>query len=146
MPADLFSGACMFEHLPRLPADPILGLSSAFAADPSPRKVDLGVGVYRNAEGHTPILESVQRAQTLLAQQETTKAYTAPAGIPGANTAVQELAFGKQHSALKDTRIATLQTPGGCGALRVAAELIQRAKPGASVWVSNPTWANHVPL
>ncbi|HEY7886123.1 MAG TPA: amino acid aminotransferase [Cellvibrionaceae bacterium] len=136
----------MFEHLPLLPADPILGLSSAFAADPSPRKVDLGVGVYRNAHGLTPILESVKRAQTLRAEQETTKAYTAPAGIPGANTAVQELTFGKQHRVINHTRIATLQTPGGCGALRVAAELIQRTRPGATVWVSTPTWGNHIPL
>lgn len=136
----------MFEPLPLLPADPILGLSSAFAADPAPHKVDLGVGIYRNAEGQTPVLASVKAAEEQRLAQETSKAYTAPAGYPGANQASQQLAFGREHAAVKDGRISTIQTPGGCGALRVAAELIGRAKRGANCWVSIPTWGNHVPL
>lgn len=136
----------MFEPLPKLPNDPILGLSIAFRDDPNPDKVDLGVGVYRDASGITPVMAAVREAETLLQKNETTKAYTPPAGYPGANDAVQALAFGQGHPALEQKRVATVQTPGGCGALRLAAELIQRAKHGARIWVSTPTWANHVPL
>ena len=136
----------MFIELPLLPADPILGLSAAYAADPAPHKIDLGVGVYKTETGETPILRCVHQAEIIRHTRETSKAYTAPAGYPGANEAVQQLVFGKSHPALTDGRVATIQTPGGCGALRVAAELIQRATPGARVWVSTPTWANHIPL
>ncbi len=136
----------MFETLPLLPADPILGLSIAYANDTSPIKVDLGVGVYKNDLGVTPIMAAVVEAEKLRIRQETTKAYTPPAGYPGANAAVTTLIYGAGHMAVENNRVRTIQTPGGCGALRVAAELIQRAKPGASLWVSTPTWANHIPL
>jgi aspartate aminotransferase len=136
----------MFESLPKLPNDPILGLSIAFRDDPNPEKVDLGVGVYRDASGNTPVMAAVHEAEAQLLKAEISKAYTAPAGYPGANDAVRELAFGPEHPALAAGRVATVQTPGGCGALRLAAELIQRARKGARVWVSTPTWANHVPL
>jgi len=136
----------MFETLSLLPADPILGLSMAFAKDTNPLKVDLGVGVYKNDAGITPIMAAVAAAEKLRIQQETTKAYTPPAGYPGANTAVTNLIYGADHIALQANRVRTIQTPGGCGALRVAAELIQRAKPNAHLWVSTPTWANHIPL
>ncbi|HWV15636.1 MAG TPA: amino acid aminotransferase [Cellvibrio sp.] len=136
----------MFESLSLLPADPILGLSMAYAKDNNPSKVDLGVGVYKNDMGVTPIMAAVAAAEKLRIQQETSKAYTPPAGYPGANSAVTKLIYGAGHSALQANRIRTIQTPGGCGALRVAAELIQRAKPQASLWVSTPTWANHIPL
>lgn len=136
----------MFESLSLLPADPILGLSMAYAKDINPGKVDLGVGVYKNDAGVTPIMAAVAAAEKLRIQQESSKAYTPPAGYPGANSAVTRLIYGEDHSALQANRIRTIQTPGGCGALRVAAELIQRAKPQASLWVSTPTWANHIPL
>jgi len=136
----------MFEALPLLPADPILGLSMAFAQDANPLKVDLGVGVYKNDTGVTPIMQAVMEAEKLRIAREATKAYTPPAGYPGANEAVMQLIYGVGHSAVTAQRVRTIQTPGGCGALRVAAELIARAKPGASLWVSTPTWANHVPL
>ena len=136
----------MFEVLPLLPADPILGLSIAYAKDTNPLKVDLGVGVYKNNAGVTPIMAAVAAAEKLRIQQETSKAYTAPAGYAGANEACTQLIYGSGHAAVTANRVRTIQTPGGCGALRVAAELIQRAKPGASLWVSTPTWANHVPL
>lgn len=136
----------MFETLSLLPADPILGLSIAYAKDPNPLKVDLGVGVYKNDAGITPIMAAVAEAEKLRIKQETTKAYTPPAGYAGANDAVTRLIYGSQSSEVESNRVRTIQTPGGCGALRVAAELIQRAKPGASLWVSTPTWANHVPL
>jgi aspartate aminotransferase len=136
----------MFESLPLLPNDPILGLSIAYANDTNPLKVDLGVGVYKNDAGLTPIMKAVAEAEKLRITRETTKAYTPPAGYPGANEAVAKLVYGADHPAVAAKRVRTIQTPGGCGALRVAAELIQRAKPGASLWVSVPTWANHVPL
>jgi aspartate aminotransferase len=136
----------MFESLKLLPADPILGLSMAFAKDTNPAKVDLGVGVYKNDLGQTPIMAAVHEAEKLRIARETSKAYTAPAGYPGANEAVTRLVYGSDHNAVAANRVRTIQTPGGCGALRVAAELIQRARPGASLWVSTPTWANHVPL
>lgn len=136
----------MFETLALLPSDPILGLSLAFQEDPSPKKVDLGVGVYKDAAGVTPIMAAVAAAERERLERETTKSYAAPGGYPGANEAVEKLVFGAAHSVLNQQRLCTIQTPGGCGALRVAAELIGRARPGATVWVSSPTWANHVPL
>lgn len=136
----------MFEVLPLLPADPILGLSQAFAKDTNPQKVDLGVGVYKNDQGQTPVMQAVLAAEKILINNQTTKAYTAPAGIAGANEAATELIFGKELLSSIQPRVRTIQTPGGCGALRVAAELIQRAKKSATLWVSTPTWANHVPL
>ena len=136
----------MFNTLPLLPADPILGLSQAYAKDTNPKKVDLGVGVYKNDQGQTPVMQAVLEAEKLLIHSQTTKAYTPPAGIPGANEAATQLIFGSELLSSIASRVRTIQTPGGCGALRVAAELIQRAKKGATLWVSTPTWANHVPL
>lgn len=136
----------MFEVLPLLPNDPILGLSIAYANDTNPNKVDLGVGVYKNDAGVTPIMKAVAEAEKLRIARDTTKAYTPPAGVPGANEVSTRLVFGAEHPAVAAGRVRTVQAPGGCGALRLAAELIQRAKPGANLWVSTPTWANHVPL
>lgn len=136
----------MFSELPLLPADPILGLSTAFAADTNAHKIDLGVGVYKNELGVTPILECVHLAEQMRLNGESSKAYTNPAGYSGANAATNKLVFGEQHAALIEQRITTIQTPGGCGALRVAAELIQKSRPHATIWVSTPTWANHTPL
>jgi len=136
----------MFETLPALPADPILGLMAAFREDPNERKVDLGVGVYRDDNGDTPILAAVAKAQARHNASETTKTYIGPPGEAEFNTRMQELLFGAAHPTVAAGRVASAQTPGGCGALRVAAELVNRAKPGARIWVSDPTWANHIPL
>lgn len=136
----------MFESLSALPADPILGLMAAYREDPNTNKVDLGVGVYRDNDGNTPILECVLAAQRRHNDEETTKSYIGPPGELQFNQAIQALLFGPSSAALADGRVSSAQTPGGCGALRVAAELINRARPGASIWVSDPTWANHVPL
>jgi len=136
----------MFEPLPLLPSDPILGLSLAYRQDTNPDKVDLGVGVYKNAQGETPIMAAVAEAEKERMARETSKAYVSPAGYPGANAAMEALVYGGEHPALSHKRVASVQTPGGCGALRLAAELIMRARPGARVWVSDPTWANHTPL
>jgi aspartate aminotransferase len=136
----------MFERLERMPPDPILGLMAAFRADTDARKVDLGVGVYRNDNGETPVLEAVRKAESAMLSRQTSKTYVAPAGNPGFNTATEKLVFGDDHPTLKANRIRTIQAPGGCGALRVGAELIRLAHPDATVYVSTPTWANHVPL
>ncbi|MEJ1965977.1 MAG: amino acid aminotransferase [Gammaproteobacteria bacterium] len=136
----------MFERLERMPDDPILGLMAAFRADPDTRKVDLGVGVYRNDKGETPILDAVRKAEAAVLARQTSKTYVAPAGNAGFNQSMEKLVFGEGHAALKAGRVRTIQAPGGCGALRVGAELIRLAYPDATVYVSTPTWANHVPL
>lgn len=136
----------MFDRLSMLPSDPILGLIGQYNADTNPHKIDLGVGVYRDAEGHTPILQTVKKAESTLWQTEQTKAYIGPAGNQAFNDAVLALILGGDHSALVDHRAVAMQTPGGCGALRVAAELIVAANSSAKIWVSDPTWGNHVPL
>ena len=136
----------MLEHLDRLAPDPILGLMAAFRADTDPRKVDLGVGVYRDEGGETPVMQAVREAEREVLERQTTKTYVAPAGNPGFNEAIGRLVLGEGHSALSGGRVRVVQAPGGCGALRLGAELIRAAAPDAVVYVSNPTWANHVPL
>ena len=136
----------MFEQLAAIVPDPILGLMAAFRADPDPRKVDLGVGVYRDEHGNTPVPEAVRRAEAALLARQTTKTYVGPAGNAGFNQAVELLVLGPAHPALAAGRVRSVQTPGGCGALRLGAELIRAAVPDAVVHVSTPTWANHTPL
>ena len=136
----------MFDALKRLPTDPILGLIAKFQNDPNPNKIDLGVGVYKDSSGQTPVLQAVKRAEQQLLAEEQSKAYLGPLGNQNFNNNLAELALGDTHPLLHDRRLAILQTPGGCGALRVGAELAMRAQPAARVWVSDPTWANHIPL
>src|SRR5580692_6334312 len=136
----------MFERLDRLPSDSILGLMAAFRADTDPHKVDLGVGVYRNDQGDTPVLQAVRKAEQAVLARQTTKSYVAAAGNPGFNQAMERLVFGAEHPALTSGRIRTIESTGGCGALRLGAELIRVAAPDSVVHVSTPTWANHVPL
>ncbi len=136
----------MFERLDRLAPDPILGLMAAFRADNDPRKVDLGVGVYRNDQGDTPILQAVRKAEQAVIARQTTKSYVAAAGNPGFNQAMERLVLGADHPALTAGRVRTIEATGGCGALRLGAELIRTASPESVVHVSTPTWANHIPL
>jgi aspartate aminotransferase len=136
----------MFERLDRLPSDSILGLMAAFRADTDPHKVDLGVGVYRNDQGDTPVLQAVRKAEQAVLARQTTKSYVAAAGNPGFNQAMERLVFGAEHPALTSGRIRTIESTGGCGALRLGAELIRAASPDSVVHVSTPTWANHIPL
>ena len=136
----------MFQHLDRLNPDAILGLMAQFRADPSPQKVDLGVGVFRDLNGNTPILECVRRAEQTVLKSQSTKSYVAAAGRAEFNEAVEQLVLGAAHGARGARRVRTAQTPGGCGALRVGAELIRAAAPKATVYVSDPTWGNHMPL
>jgi aspartate/tyrosine/aromatic aminotransferase len=136
----------MLERLDRLPPDPILGLMAAFRADTDPRKVDLGVGVYRDDQGDTPILKAVRQAEQAVLARQNTKSYVAAAGNAGFNQAMERLVFGTEHPALTGGRVRTIQAPGGCGSLRLGAELIKAASPDSVVHVSTPTWANHIPL
>jgi aspartate aminotransferase len=136
----------MLERLERLPTDPILGLMGLFRADTDPRKVDLGVGVYRDDQGQTPILSSVRRAEQSVLARQATKSYVAPVGNAGFNQAMARLVLGDGHPALSADRVRSIQAPGGCGALRLGAELFRSAQPETVVHVSTPTWANHVPL
>jgi len=133
----------MFEQLDAIPPDPILGIIAAHAADPNPKKIDLGIGVYRDEHGNTPILECVARAEKILLETQTTKAYLGPPGIAGFNAAISELIFGPHSDAIGQQRVCTIQTPGGTAALRVAADLIKVAMPDAELWASDPTWGNH---
>ena len=136
----------MFEVLPQLPADPILGLSAAYREDTNPDKIDLGVGVYKDENGHTPILSSVAKAQTILLEKEQSKTYITPQGVQGYIDGMLQLILGNNNKALLADRVAAVQAPGGCGALRILAELIKRCDENTTVWVSDPTWANHIPL
>ena len=136
----------MFERLESVIPDPILGLMAAFRADPDPRKVDLGVGVYRDDRGETPVLEAVRRAESALLARQSTKSYVGPAGNPAFNEAIERLVLGEEHEARLTARVRTVQAPGGCGALRLGAELIRAVSPDSVVYVSTPTWANHSPL
>jgi aspartate aminotransferase len=136
----------LFQELKQLSPDSILGLMAKYRADSSPMKVDLGVGVYRDLSGNTPVLACVRQAEQAVLAAQTTKSYVAAAGREEFNAAVEEMVLGKEHAARKDRRARTVQTPGGCGALRVGAELIRAAAPGVRVHVSDPTWGNHMPL
>ncbi|NND56459.1 MAG: aspartate/tyrosine/aromatic aminotransferase [Xanthomonadales bacterium] len=133
----------MLDKLSAVPPDPILGIISAHAADPSPKKIDLGIGVYRNEDGGTPILKCVKEAEKILNSTETTKSYLGPPGVAGFNSAMTDLIFGEDSAVNSEQRVHTIQTPGGTGALRLGADLIKAAAPDATVWASDPTWANH---
>jgi aspartate/tyrosine/aromatic aminotransferase len=133
----------LFETLQSAPADAILGLITEHKNDPRPQKVDLGVGVFRTAEGETPVLDVVKIAEQRLVDTQDSKAYIGTAGDPSFNAAMQQLTFADACDA---DRLMTIQAPGGSGSLRVAASLILRARSDATVWVSEPTWANHIPL
>jgi aspartate aminotransferase len=135
----------MFGNLETLPPDPILGVTAAFRRDPDPDKVDLGVGVYRDEYGNTPVPAAVREAERALLADQRTKVYVGPAGNLEFNERIVALALGSLADGLKD-RTATIQTVGGCGALRMGAELLHAAAPDSVVHVSDPTWANHEPL
>lgn len=133
----------MFERVTKAPADPILGLNEAFNADPRDSKVNLGVGVFKNEDGITPILDTVKEAEKRLLDSETTKSYLGIGGDAEYGKHVQGLLFGQEHNILSNQLARTAQTPGGTGALRIASEFMARQLDVDHIWVSNPTWANH---
>tara|TARA_R110001592_G_scaffold21073_6_gene85429 strand:- start:2064 stop:3254 length:1191 start_codon:yes stop_codon:yes gene_type:complete len=136
----------MFASLKALPADPILGLLAKYREDTNPKKIDLGVGVYKNEAGETTVLDCIKKAEQHRTDTETSKVYIGPTGSMLFNDEMAKLIFGQEHKVLNENRARTVSTPGGTGALRVAAEFIKSCKAGATLWVSNPTWANHTGL
>jgi aspartate aminotransferase len=133
----------LFESLQAASPDAILGLIAEHENDARVEKIDLGVGVYRTEQGETPVLSVVKKAERFLVDNQDTKAYIGTAGAADFNQAMQALIFGDNGP---NDRLTTIQTPGGSGSLRVAAGMILRGFPGATVWASEPTWANHSPL
>jgi len=133
----------MFETLEVAPPDAILGLTEAFKADPHPDKINLSVGVYKAADGTTPVLRCVKEAERRLLADESTKSYLGIDGLPEFSRRARKLLFGDEHEIATSCRAVTLQTPGGTGALRVAADFLKQKLPTAKIWCSNPTWVNH---
>src|SRR5690606_26620627 len=133
----------MFENLSKAPGDKILALMGEYAADARPTKIDLGVGVYKDEKGVTPVMTSVRKAEERMLSNEKTKTYLGIAGNKGFGTAVLDLVLADAVDLL---RVRIAQAPGGTGSLWVLMQLINRARPGATVHMSDPTWANHNPI
>lgn len=132
-----------FDAIGRVPGDPILGLMEAYGADSNPNKFDLGVGVYKDAQGLTPILASVKLAEQRLVERQATKTYIGGHGDATFGQLVSELVLGADSPLVMDKRAGVTQTPGGTGALRLSADFIAQCLPGRGVWLSNPTWPIH---
>jgi aspartate aminotransferase/aromatic-amino-acid transaminase len=133
----------MFETLSKAPGDKILALMGEYAADPRPTKIDLGVGVYKDEQGVTAVMSAVRKAEQRILENEKTKTYLGIAGNKGYGAAVLDLALA---DSVDRSRVRIAQAPGGTGSLWVLMQLINRARPGATVWVSDPTWPNHNPI
>ncbi|MEY2992699.1 MAG: hypothetical protein RI946_2093 [Pseudomonadota bacterium] len=133
----------MFETLKAQPADKILALMQMFKEDPRADKIDLGVGVYKDATGLTPVMHAIKDAEKLLWEQETTKTYVALAGDPAFSDAMINLVL---SDAVSRSHVAAVATPGGTGAVRQAFELVKMANPDVRVFVSDPTWPNHLSI
>ncbi|WP_203009019.1 amino acid aminotransferase [Pseudomonas paraversuta] len=132
-----------FAAIGRVPGDPILGLMDAYNQDPNPNKFDLGVGVYKDANGLTPILQSVKKAEQRLVDQQQTKTYIGGHGDSRFGQLISELVLGADSSLLAASRAGATQTPGGTGALRLSADFIAQCLPGRGIWLSDPTWPIH---
>ncbi len=133
----------MFEKVTAAPADPILGLTEEFRNDHRSHKINLGVGIYKNDAGDTPILKTVKKAEQILLDTEKTKNYLSIEGNAEYGVLVQGLLFGADSEIVTSRRARTAQAPGGTGALRIGAEFLARQKLSRKVWISNPTWVNH---
>lgn len=132
-----------FDAIARVPGDPILGLLEAYAQDPNPRKFDLGVGVYKDAQGLTPILHSVKLAEQRLVDEQRTKSYIGGHGDLRFGSLLNELVMGADSPLIAAQRVGATQTPGGTGALRLSADFIAHCLPGRGIWLSDPTWPIH---
>ncbi len=133
----------MWKSIQPAPPDSILGLTEEFKKDQNPQKVNLGVGVYKDDAGNTPVLRCVKAAEKELLEKQTSKSYLPISGDPAYGAAVQRLILGDGNDVVATGRAATIHAPGGTGALRVGGDLIHKFTPDAKVWVSSPTWANH---
>ncbi|MBC6402018.1 MAG: aspartate/tyrosine/aromatic aminotransferase [Hyphomonadaceae bacterium] len=134
----------MFDTLTQCEPDAIIALMQVAKADTNPNKIDLGVGVYKTDDGATPIMRAVKQAEALYHHEEITKSYVSTSGNMEFRRLMTDLILGDNHPA--GDRIATAQGVGGSGALRLCVEVIKAASPQATVWVSTPTWANHIPM
>ncbi|MGV3344855.1 amino acid aminotransferase [Enterobacteriaceae bacterium LUAb1] len=133
----------MFEKISAAAADPILGLADLFRADERPIKINLGIGVYKDETGNTPVLTCVKKAEQYLLENEATKNYLSIDGLADFASATQTLLFGSNSTVIAEKRARTAQTPGGTGALRIAADFLSTQTPVKRIWVSNPSWPNH---
>lgn len=132
-----------FDRIEAAPADPILGITVAFKNDPRPDKINLGVGVYKNEQGETAILNSVKKAEKIIYETENTKSYLPIGGLPEYGRFARELIFGKGHEYVDGGKAVSVHCPGGTGALRIGADFLHMQNVTATVWISDPTWANH---
>ncbi|NLK85685.1 MAG: aspartate/tyrosine/aromatic aminotransferase [Aeromonadales bacterium] len=132
-----------FDRIEAAPADPILGLNDAYNNDPNKDKVNLGVGVYQNNEGQTVILNSVKAAEKILLETENTKSYLPITGLPLYGRLARELIFGEGSEFVDGGRAVSCHCPGGTGALRIGADLLHQQNIATTIWISDPTWANH---
>ena len=133
----------MFQHVDMYAGDPILSLVDTFKKDPRAEKVNLGIGIYYDDAGNIPVLPSVQQAETAIAQSVIPRVYLPMEGSPAYRTAIQHLLFGENNPVLKAGRIASIQSLGGSGALKVGADFLHKYFPASEMWVSDPTWDNH---
>jgi aromatic-amino-acid transaminase len=136
----------MLDHVDSYAGDPIFSLTEAVAADKRARKANLGVGLYFDEDGQVPLLRAVSRAEQELAESRLTKAYLPMEGLGSYRAAVQSLLFGDRHEAVASGRVATIQSVGGSGALKIGADFLRRYFPGSGLWVSDPTWDNHLAI
>ena len=133
----------MFKHIPPFAGDPILSLNEDFQKDPRPNKINLSIGIYFDDAGRIPVMSSVKRAEALVVAKGGPKPYLPIEGAANFRSAVQQLLFGAGHEAVTSGRVATIQSVGSSGGLKVGADFIARYFPGSQVWVSDPTWDNH---
>ena len=136
----------MFDAIEARPADPILGLSAAFKKDTNPNKIDLGVGVYKDESGNCPVMTAVKKAEKIKCEEEDSKAYIAQAGPESFIKHTLDLVLGNAHPVIREGRHSCVLAPGGSGSLRLAAEFINYTASGTKIFVSDPSWPNHVPL
>ncbi len=133
----------MFETLKKAPVDKIFALLGEYRADDRPQKLDLGIGVYKDATGNTPVMRAVTKAEKRIFDAQTTKSYVGVSGNRGFCDTIVDLVFADR---IEGDRITSVQAPGGTGSLWVIMQLLKRAKPGATVWISDPSWPNHYPM
>ena len=133
----------MFKHVPPFAGDPILSLNEDFQKDPRPNKINLSIGIYFDDAGRIPMMDSVRRAEAMVVAKGGPKPYLPIEGAANFRSAVQQLLFGADHEAVTSGRVATIQSVGSSGGLKVGADFIARYFPGSAVWVSDPTWDNH---
>jgi aromatic-amino-acid transaminase len=133
----------MFQHLEPYAGDPILSLNEAYGRDPRPHKINLSIGIYFDDAGHIPVLACVREAEAQLLREGAAKPYLPIEGAPACRREVQRLLFGPDHEVIRSNRVATLQTVGSSGGLKVGADFLKRWFPASEVWVSDPTWDNH---